>query len=112
VIGQHFPDQFLPPAPGGDREAWAWARQEARRLPRAILACLDPFTLRDRIAGYECDYRRHPERGALANLLLLRAVLDQTVTWHPLGAGRWPAGLPAPPRRVACGPSRSAPSWS
>jgi hypothetical protein len=82
VIGEHFGDQFLPLVPGGDLEAWAWAREEARRLPTAIMACLDPFTVRDRIACYEGDHRRHPERGALANLLLLRAVLDQSVAWH------------------------------
>ena len=77
-----FPDRFLPPVPGGDPEAWAWAREEAHRLPPAVLACLDPFTLRDRIACYEADYRRHPERGALANVLLLRAVLDRAVAWQ------------------------------
>jgi hypothetical protein len=82
VIGEQFPDRFLSPVPGGDAEAWAWARQQARRLPPVILACLDPFTLRDRLLIYEGDYRRHPERGALANLLLLRAVLDQAVAWQ------------------------------
>ena len=82
MIGEHFGDQFLPPVPDADLEAWAWAREEAHRLPTAILACLDPFTVRDRIACYEGDYRHHPERGALANLLLLRAVLDQAVAWH------------------------------
>ena len=82
MIGEHFGDQFLSPVPGADLEAWAWARQEAHRLPMAILACLDPFTVRDRIASYEADYRRHPERGALANVLLLRAVLDRAVAWQ------------------------------
>jgi hypothetical protein len=82
VNDPRFPDRFLPPVPGSDPEAWAWARQEAHRLPAAILACLDPFTLRDRVLAYEGDYRRHPERGALANLLLLRAALDQAVAWQ------------------------------
>jgi hypothetical protein len=73
-----FPDQFLPPVPASDREAWAWAQQEARRLPVAVLACLDPFTLRDRLAVY----RQDPEGGALASVLLLRAVLDRVVAWQ------------------------------
>jgi hypothetical protein len=98
VNDPRFPDRFLPPTPGGDPEAWAWARQEARRLPAAILACLDPFTLRDRIAGYEGDYRRHPERGALANLLLLRAALDQAVAWHTRLIPTRPAAEPGPGR--------------
>jgi hypothetical protein len=79
---QRFPDQFLPPAPGADLEAWAWARQEAHRLPPVVLAALDPFTLRDRIACYERTYQQYPERGAMANVLLLRAVLDRAVTWQ------------------------------
>ena len=63
-------------------EAWAWAREEAHRLPPVILAALDPFTLRDRIVAYERTYQLQPERGALANVLLLRAVLDRAVTWQ------------------------------
>jgi hypothetical protein len=82
VNDPRFLDRFLPPVPGSDPEARAWARAEADRLPAAILACLDSFTVRDRIAGYEGDYRRHPERGALANLLLLPAALDQTIAWR------------------------------
>ena len=77
-----FPDQFLPARAGGDPEAWAWARTEASRLPPVVVAALDPFTLRDRIACYEHDYQRHPERGAWANVLLLRAVLDRAVAWQ------------------------------
>ena len=77
-----FPDQFLPTPARGDPEAWAWARNEARRLPPVVLACLDPFTLRDRIAGYEHDHQRHPEPGTQANVLLLRAVLDRVADWQ------------------------------
>jgi hypothetical protein len=99
VNDPRFPDRFLPPAPGSDPEAWAWARQEAHRLPAAILACLDPFTVRDRIACYEGDYRRHPERGTLANLLLLRAALDQAVAWQ---ADLLPT-RPAAERNPECG---------
>ena len=94
MIGEHFPDQFLPPVPCGDREAWAWAREEAHRLPPVVLAALDPFTLRDRIVGYERAYQCHPERGALANLLVLRAVLDRAVAWQ---ADRLPT-RPSPQR--------------
>jgi hypothetical protein len=93
VNDPRFPNRFLPLVPGGDPEAWAWAREEAHRLPLAVLACLDPFALRDRIAGYEADYRRCTERGALANVLL-RAVLDRAVAWQ---ADRLP-GRPAPQR--------------
>jgi hypothetical protein len=82
VIGERFGDQFLPPVPGNDWEAWAWAREEAHRLPPVVLAALDPFTLRDRIACYERAYQQQPERGALANVLLLRAVLDRAITWQ------------------------------
>jgi hypothetical protein len=78
----HFPDQFLPTRAGRDPEAWQWARDEARRLPPVVLAALDPFTLRDRIACYEHEYERHPERGVLANVLVLRAVLDRAVAWQ------------------------------
>jgi hypothetical protein len=82
VIPERFPEQFLPPAPAGDPEAWQWACREAQQVPTVILAALDPFTLRDRIACYERDYGQHPHRGALANVLLLRAVLDRAVTWQ------------------------------
>ena len=75
-----FPDRFLPPRPGSDLTAWA--REEADRLPLAVLACLDPFALRDRIAWYEGDQQRHPDEGAAAAGLLLRAVLDRAVAWQ------------------------------
>jgi hypothetical protein len=94
----YFPDSFLSPEPCGDREAWAWAREEAHRLPPVVLAALDPFVLRDRIVAYERTYQQQPERGALANVLLLRAVLDRTVTWQ---ADRLPT-RPTPER----GPER------
>jgi hypothetical protein len=100
VNDQRFPDQFLAPVPGSDPEAWAWARQEAHRLPAAVLACLDPFTLRDRLLVYEGDHRRHPERGALANLLLLRALLDRAVAWH---TGLLPTRPAAPERGLQRG---------
>ena len=75
-----FPDAFLPPVPASDLVAWA--RGEAARLPLAVLACLDPFTLRDRIAWYEGDQQRHPDEGTAAAGLLLRAVLDRAVAWQ------------------------------
>jgi hypothetical protein len=73
-----FPDQFLPALARGDREAWQWAREEAAQLPPAVLAVLDPFAVRDRIACYE----RQSGRGAWLNGLLLRAVLDRVVAWQ------------------------------
>jgi hypothetical protein len=73
-----FPDQFLPTPACGDPAAWAWAWGEARRLPLVVLACLDPFTLRDRIVDYEASY----DPGAQANALVLRAVLDRAVAWQ------------------------------
>ncbi len=75
-----FPDAFLPARPTSDLVAWA--RQEAARLPAAVLACLDPFALRDRIAWYQGDQQRHPDEGAAAAGLLLRAVLDRAVAWQ------------------------------
>jgi hypothetical protein len=75
-----FPDSFLPPRPGSHLAAWA--REEAARLPLAVVACLDPFALRDRIAWYEGDHQRHPDEGAAAAGLLLRAVLDRAVAWQ------------------------------
>jgi hypothetical protein len=94
VTGEQFPDRFLPPVPGRDREAWAWAREEAHRLPPVVLAALDPFTLRDRIVAYERTYQQQSERGALANALVLRAVLDRTLIWQ---ADRLPT-RPSPQR--------------
>ena len=75
-----FPDRFLPPRPSSDLTAWAG--QEAARLPLAVVACLDPFALRDRIAWYEGDQQRHPDEGAAAAGLLLRAALDRAVAWQ------------------------------
>ena len=75
-----FPDRFLPPRPGSDLAAWA--HEEAARLPLAVLACLDPFALRDRIAWYEADQQRHLDEGAAAAGLLLRALLDRAVAWQ------------------------------
>jgi hypothetical protein len=80
VNDPRFPDRFLPPRPGSDLTAWAG--QEAARLPLAVVACLDPFALRDRIAWYEGDQQRHPDEGAAAAGRLLRAVLDRTVAWQ------------------------------
>ena len=75
-----FPDRFLPPRLGSDLVAWA--REEAARLPLAVLACLDPFALRDRIAWYEADQQRHPDEGTVAAGVLLLAVLDRAVAWQ------------------------------
>jgi len=80
VNDPRFPDRFLPPRLGSDLVAWA--REEAARLPLAVLACLDPFALRDRIAWYEADQQRHPDEGTAAAGLLLRAVLDRAVAWQ------------------------------
>jgi hypothetical protein len=74
-----FPNSFLPRS-GSDLTAWA--RGEADRLPLAVVACLDPFALRDRVAWYEGNQRRHPDEGAAAAGLLLRAVLDRAVAWQ------------------------------
>jgi hypothetical protein len=80
VNDPRFPDSFLPPRPGSDLVAWA--RGEAARLPLPVLACLDPFTVRDRIARYEGDQQQHSDEGATAAGLLLRAVLDRAVAWQ------------------------------
>jgi hypothetical protein len=80
VNDPRYPDAFLPPVPGSDLVAWA--RQEANHLPLAVVACLDPFTLRDRIAFYEADQQRHPDEGTVAAGLLLLAVLDRAVAWQ------------------------------
>jgi hypothetical protein len=80
VNDPRFPDRFLPSRT--DSGLAAWARQEAGRLPLAVVACLDPFALRDRIAWYEGDQQRHPDEGAAAAGLLLRAVLDRAVAWQ------------------------------
>jgi hypothetical protein len=80
VNDPRFPDRFLPSRPGSD--VAAWARGEAARLPLAVVACLDPFALRDRIAFYEADHQRHPDEGGAAAGLLLRAVLDRAVAWQ------------------------------
>jgi hypothetical protein len=74
-----FPNSFLPRS---DSDLTAWAREEAARLPLAVLACLDPFTMRDLIAWYEGDQQRHPDEGRAAAGLLLRAVLDRAVAWQ------------------------------
>jgi hypothetical protein len=80
VNDPRFPDRFLPPVPGS--ELAAWARQEANRLPLPVVACLDPFALRDRIAWFEHDQQRDPDEGLAAAALLLRAVLDRAVAWQ------------------------------
>jgi hypothetical protein len=56
-----------------DRQAWA--RAEAAALPDEDLADLDPFQLRDDIAGCEADDQ--PTTAAL-----LRAMLDQAIGWQ------------------------------
>ena len=75
-----FGDRFLPPGPDGDLAAWA--RAEADRLPLPVVACLDPFALRDALARFEHDQQRDPDEGLAAAALLLRAVLDRAVAWQ------------------------------
>jgi hypothetical protein len=53
----------------------AWARAEAATLPEQDLAGLDPFQLRDDIAG--CDADDQPTTAAL-----LRAMLDRVIAWQ------------------------------
>jgi hypothetical protein len=81
VNDPRFPDAFLPAVLGSDLVAWAGG--EAARLPLAVVACLDPFALRDRVAWYEGDQQRDPDEGTTAaGLLLLLAVLDRAVAWQ------------------------------
>jgi hypothetical protein len=53
----------------------AWARAEAAALPDEDLAGLNPFQLRDDIAGCEAD--QQPTTAAL-----LRAMLDRAIAWQ------------------------------
>jgi hypothetical protein len=92
VNDPRFLDSFLPPRPGSDLAAWA--SEEANRLPLPVVACLDPFALRDSLVRFEHDQQRDPDEGLAAAALLLRAVLDRTVAWQ---ADRLPA-RPAPQR--------------
>jgi hypothetical protein len=80
VNDPRFPDRFLPTGP--DSGLAAWAREEANRLPLPVVACLDPFALRDRLAWFEHDQQRDPDEGVAAAALLLRAVLDRAVAWQ------------------------------
>jgi hypothetical protein len=61
-----------------------WARAEAAAMPDEELAGLDPFQLRDDIAG--CDANQQPTTAAL-----LRAMLDRAIAWQATRA--------RPPRR-------------
>jgi hypothetical protein len=54
----------------------AWARAEAAALPEQDLAGLDPFQLRDDIAGCHADDQQ-PTTAAL-----LRAMLDRVIAWQ------------------------------
>jgi hypothetical protein len=79
VNDPRFPDAFLPAVPGSDLVAWA--RAEADRLPLPVVACLDPFALRDALVRFEHDQQRDPDED-LAAALLLRAALDRAVAWQ------------------------------
>jgi hypothetical protein len=56
-----------------DRQAWP--RAEAAALPEQDLAGLDPFQLRDDLAGCEAD-------GQPTTAALLRAILDRAIAWQ------------------------------
>jgi hypothetical protein len=53
----------------------AWARTKAAAMPDEDLAGLNPFQLRDDIAGCEAD--QQPTTAAL-----LRAMLDRAIAWQ------------------------------
>jgi hypothetical protein len=90
-----FPDSFLPAVPGSDLVAWA--RGEADRLPLPVVACLDPFALRDALVRFERDQQHDPDEGLAAAALLLRATLDRTVAWQTTRTAVHAA--PEPPER-------------
>ena len=66
-------EEFMAAEREPDRQAWP--RAEAAALPEQDLAGLDPFQLRDDLAGCEAD-------GQPTTAALLRAMLDRTIAWQ------------------------------